>query len=96
MSSTASPPRVEEPPFRRGFDPARHGRRAECDGGRHVPGTKFAGRQFFEGTLTGDYRDFGPYPWRWFLMTSLTKKPAGYGHEAVWCDESSLTLLDDD
>lgn len=94
MSSTASPPTPEDPPFRSGVDAARRGRRAECDGGRPVPGTKYAGRQEFAGTLTGDYRDFGPYPWRWYLMVDLTKKPPGFEHEAIWCDEGSLTLLD--
>lgn len=94
MSSTDSPRSPEPEPFRSGFDTGRRGRRAECDGGRHVPGTKFAGRQEFAGTLTGHYRDFGPYPWRWYLMTELTKKPQGFGHDAVWCEEDSLTLIE--
>lgn len=98
MSSTDSPPSPEpdpgEAPFVSGFDPERRGRRAECDGGRHVPGTKYAGRQDFAGTLTGHYRDFGPYAWRWYLMTELTKKPQGFGYDAVWCEEGSLTLLE--
>ncbi len=84
----------EQAPFRSGFNAAYAGRRAECDGGAPVPGTHFAGRQDFAGTLTGDYRDFGDFPWRWYLMTSLTIKPANYPYEAVWCDEGNLFLLD--
>lgn len=97
MSSTASRQmtRAESgdgAPFRAGFDAARAGRRAECDGGAAVAGTRFAGRQFFAGTLTGDYRDFGDYPWRWYLMSELTRKPAGYGHALVWCAAESLVF----
>jgi hypothetical protein len=98
MSSIDSPaPEVaaEGTPFRSGFDPGMRDRRAECDGGRHFAGTKYAGRQEFTGTLTGDYRDFGPYPWRWYLMTRLTRRPSGYAFEAVWCDADSLVPLDD-
>lgn len=102
MSSTALPPTeaavadaaVVDPDFITGFDPAMRGRIAECDGGRHVAGTKFAGRQEFTGTLTGAYRDFGPWPWRWYLLSGLTRKPEGFMHEAVWCDTDSLTLTD--
>ena len=101
MSSTASPvPDSEhdvEPdlPFISGFAAEMQGRPAECDGGAPIVGTNYAGRQEFTGTLTGSYRDFGPYPWRWFLMAELTKKPPGYAYEAVWCDEGSLTMLDE-
>ena len=67
MCSTALVPMTEVEaqagePFRAGFDPARAGIRAECDGGAAIAGTRFAGRQFFAGTLTGDYRDYGIYP----------------------------------
>lgn len=89
MSSTASQP---DTGFRPGFDAAMSGRIADCDGGRHIAGTKFAGRQEFTGTLTGAYRDFGPYPWRWYLLAHLTRKPEGFAHDAVWCDAESLTL----
>lgn len=97
MSSTASQPDLPsnsatEGGFRPGFDAAMSGRIAECDGGRHIAGTKFAGRQEFTGTLTGAYRDFGPYPWRWYLLAQLTRKPEGFAHDAVWCDAESLTL----
>ena len=34
------------------FDASIAGRRAEADGGSHVPGTNFAARQAFAGTLT--------------------------------------------
>ncbi|MBK7170206.1 MAG: hypothetical protein IPH83_13595 [Gammaproteobacteria bacterium] len=97
MYSTALPPMTkdDEAPFRAGFDPARAGVRAECDGGAAITGTRFAGRQFFAGTLTGDYRDYGDYPWRWYLMTTLTQAPAGFPYEAVWCDAGSLAFEDE-
>ncbi len=81
--------------FRSGFNPHYAGKRAECDGGAHIAGTKYAGRQFFAGSLTGAYRDYGDYPWRWYLMTELTQMPTGYAQEAVWCDEGSLILEDE-
>jgi hypothetical protein len=99
MSSTASPAPEDdsrEPPFRSGFEPRLAGARAECDGGAPVVGTHLAGRQDFTGKLTGHYRDFGAYPWRWYLMAELEKKPAGYDLEAVWCDSGNLTILDQD
>ena len=97
MSSTASQPDFQpdspgDAGFSPGFDAAMSGRVAECDGGRAIAGTKFAGRQEFTGTLTGAYRDFGPYPWRWYLLAQLTRKPEGFAHDAVWCDAESLTL----
>ena len=99
MSSTVSPTpddKVDEPSFRSGFEPRLSGVRAECDGGAPVAGTHLAGRQYFAGRLTGNYRDFGPYPWRCYLMTELTKKPNGYSLDAVWCDAGNLTILDED
>jgi hypothetical protein len=95
MAENADDDSQQGPPFKSGFNPAYQGRRAECDGGGRQAGTKFAGRQDFAGTLTGDYRDFGDYPWRWYLLHQLTLKPQGYPHEAVWCDEGSLVLLDE-
>lgn len=101
MSSTASPvpdnaagaqPDLD---FVSGIAPEMQGRRAECDGGAPIVGTKFAGRQEFAGTLTGHYRDYGKYAWRWYLMAELTKKPEGYAHEAVWCDADSLFMVDE-
>lgn len=90
MSSNVSPAPDAAPPYRVGFDARLRGRRAECDGGQAIPGTHFAGRQEFAGTLTGEYREYGPYPWRWYLLTALTRKPPGFAHEAVWCDSGSL------
>ena len=90
-----SKPGNEGPPYVSGFNADHKGRRAECDGGAPIPGTKYAGRQEFAGTLTGDYRDFGNYPWRWYLLAELTLKPNNYPHDAVWCDEGDLFLLDD-
>lgn len=97
MSSTALPApddEAGEPPFRSGFEPRLRGARAECDGGAPVAGTHLAGRQDFAGRLTGNYRDFGPYPWRWYLLSALTHKPETYAHEAVWCEAESLAALD--
>ncbi len=80
--------------YKSGFNPDYRGKLAECDGGAQIPDTKYAGRQFFAGTLTGDYRDFGDYPWRWYLLTDLTDKPEHFGQNSVWCDEGSLVVLD--
>ena len=44
---------------RRGVDSAYAGKRAECDGGGPIPGTRMAGRQEFAGTLTGEYIEEG-------------------------------------
>lgn len=77
-----------------GFDAAAQGRLAECDGGAPIVGTNYAGRQEFAGRLTGHYRDYGKYAWRWYLLGELTKKPEGYGFETVWCDADSLYLVD--
>ena len=54
-------------PSVKGFDSEKSGRVAECDGGRMLPGTRFAGREEFTGTLTGDFVDHGEPPWRWYL-----------------------------
>ena len=86
----------DEMPVRRGFDEAMAGRAAECDGGGHIPGTHYAGRQEFEGILTGDYIDHGDPPWRWYFMNRLTRKPKNYGHDAVWCESGNLFLADDE
>ncbi|MBP1685946.1 MAG: hypothetical protein H6Q33_2089 [Deltaproteobacteria bacterium] len=86
---------TESLPVTRGFDPAMAGKRAECDGGGPIEGTRFAGRQEFAGTLTGEYVDHGDPPWRWFLMVDLTKKPQSYFWEAVWCESGFLFLVDE-
>jgi len=78
------------------FHPELAGRRAECDGGAAVPGTRFASRQDFAGTLTGECVESGDPPWRWFRMTDLTMKPEGFAAEAVWCLEGNLYLVDAD
>lgn len=83
-------------PERRGFDPKMAGKRAECDGGGWIPGTRYAGRQEFAGVLTGEYIDHGDPPWRWYLMVKLTKRPEGYPWDAVWCESGSLYLIDED
>ena len=43
---------------RRGVDSAYAGKRAECDGGGPIPGTRMAGRQEFAGTLRRREREF--------------------------------------
>ena len=82
-------------PTERGFDPELAGKRAECDGGAPVPGTHFAGRQDFAGTLTGEYIDHGDPPWRWLLMVELTRKPENYTQESVWCESQSVFLSEE-
>lgn len=97
MSLTALPAAMTEngtpPDYTEGFNPAYAGQRAECEGGAGIRDTKYAGRQFFSGTLTGYYREFGQYKWRWYLLTELKEKPDGFPHDAVWCEEESLTLI---
>ena len=97
MSSTASQGEapLSDSPFRNGFEAALTGLEAECDGGGPLEGTHLAGRQYFTGRLTGHYRDFGPYPWRWYLLDSLTRKPDGFAHDSVWCDGESLYPVSD-
>ncbi len=87
--------RSEPHSTRTGFDAAVAGRRAECDGGGPIAGTRFAGRQEFSGTLTGEYVDHGEPPWRWYLMVDLSLKPDGYNADRVWCESGSLFHLDD-
>jgi hypothetical protein len=82
-------------PNQQGFDPTMAGKRAECDGGGPLPGTQFAGRQEFTGTLTGDYIEHGDPPWRWYLMVDLVKKPANFCWDAVWC-ESGFLFVDEE
>jgi hypothetical protein len=77
----------------RGFDDRMAGKRAECDGGAAIVGTRYAVRQEFTGTLTGEYVDHGDPPWRWYLMTALSRKPDGYVDETVWCESQMLFLV---
>ena len=79
-----------------GFDAAKAGRRAECDGGRMIPGTKYAGREEFSGTLTGEYVDHGDPPWRWYRLCELTQKPENYEGDAVWCESGNLFVVEED
>lgn len=92
MSSTDS---AAEAPYTSGFNAALKGLAVDCDGGGPIAGTHLSGRQSFSGTLTGDYRDFGPYRWRWYLLSVLTRKPDNYPHEAVWCEAESLSARGD-
>ena len=82
-------------PIRPGFDAALAGKRAECDGGAPVAGSRLAGREEFAGVLTGEYVDHGDPPWRWYLMGDLSSKPEGYPWDTVWCESGSLFILDD-
>lgn len=87
--------RNEPMPARPGIDPALAGKRAECDGGAPLAGTRVASRQEFVGILTGEYVDHGDPPWRWYLIVNLSRKPEGYPWDAVWCESGSLFLLND-
>ena len=82
-------------PARQGFDPTMAGKRAECDGGGPIGDGRYASRQDFTGTLTGDYVDHGDPPWRWYCMVDLTHKPANYAWDTVWCELGNLFLLDE-
>ena len=82
----------ESSAVRPGFDRSMAGKQAECEGGGAVAGTKFAGRQEFSGSLTGEYVDHGDPPWRWYLMRNLSRVPEGYTEDTVWCESGSLFL----
>ena len=69
------------------FDTLLAGKRAEADGGSHVPGTNFAARQSFTGTLTGRRMSQGDPPWQFLELGALTEKPEGFEPECVWCNE---------
>ena len=71
------------------------GKRVECDGGGPIEGIRFAARQDFTGTLTGEYVDHGEPPWRWYLMVDLLKKPENYVWDSVWCESGNLFLIED-
>ncbi len=79
---------------RHGIESSLAGRHAECDGGGAIPGTRYAGREEFTGQLTGEFVDHGEPPWRWYLLTDLSRKPAGYPSDSVWCESESLFLID--
>ncbi|MCP5056394.1 MAG: hypothetical protein GY937_06660 [bacterium] len=81
-------------PTSHGVEPSLAGARAECDGGGMIPGTRYAGREEFAGSLTGEYVDHGDPPWRWYLLTDLSHKPPDYPADAVWCESESLFLID--
>ena len=86
----------DEPlPVSKGFDEKMAGKRAECDGGSAIEGTRYAGRQEFAGRLTGEYVDHGDPPWRWYFMVDLTEKPPNYVQDAVWCESGSIYLIDE-
>ena len=87
---------TQENTARPGFDASVAGKRAECDGGHAIEGTHFAGRQEFTGTLTGQYVDHGDPPWRWYLLSDLTRKPESYPEDAVWCESGNLFILDEE
>ncbi|MAG34106.1 MAG: hypothetical protein CL908_24770 [Deltaproteobacteria bacterium] len=87
---------IEVTAEKRGFDSACAGKRAECDGGGPIPGTRMAGRQDFAGTLTGEYREMGDPPWRWYRMVDLVEKPAEFDAEAVWCLQGNLYVEGED
>jgi hypothetical protein len=73
-----------------------HGRQARrVRWRRPIAGTRYAARQDFAGTLTGDYVDHGDPPWRWYLMTNLTAKPEAYTEDSVWCEAGMLFVADD-
>lgn len=79
----------------RGFDSEMAGRRAECDGGSALEGTRFAAREEYAGTLTGDFVEEGDPAWRWYVLGDLTRAPNGYPHDTVWCEAGNLFVVDD-
>ncbi len=91
MTETTKPASAAVP----GFDASVAGKRAECDGGGPIQGTRYAGREEFAGTLTGDFVDHGDPPWRWYLLGDLVKKPESYTDAVVWCESGSVFLVDE-
>ena len=89
MSSdaTSDPGAAPSGGIRVSFDESLAGRRAEADGGAHVPGTQFGSRETFEGTLTGRRLVQGDPPWRWLELGDLTEKPEDFADSTVWCEE---------
>lgn len=85
-------PERPEPVY--GLDPALAGRRAECDGGHAVAGTRYAVREEYAGTLTGEFVEEGDPPWRWYLLGDLTRTPDGYEHDTVWCEAGNLFVVE--
>lgn len=77
-----------------GFDEAMAGKRAECEGGMAQVGGEVGSREEFAGTLTGEYFDQGSPPWRWYLLARLTRKPADYEEDSVWCESGFLYVLE--
>ena len=77
------------------FDASVAGKRAEADGGSHVPGTNFAARQSFAGTLTGRRMEQGDPPWSFLELSDLTEKPEGFAHPSVWCHEGDVYIEQD-
>ena len=74
------------------FDESIAGKHAEADGGSHVPGTNFAARQSFAGTLTGRRMAQGDPPWQFLERGDFTEKPEGFKHQLVWCHEGDVYL----
>ena len=79
-----------------GFDAARAGKHAECDGGGAIAGTRYGAREDFAGILTGEYVDHGDPPWRWYLLKNLDRRPDGYPGDAVWCLAETLFVDGED
>ena len=77
------------------MDPERAGRRAECDGGGLVMGSRYAARQEFTGTLTGEYYDEGD-PSVALVQNDRPdpQAPTHFPFESVWCEAESLFLID--
>lgn len=75
-------------------DPSIAGLRVEADGGNAEIGSRFASREVFRGTLTGQRMDVGDPPWRWLEIGDLTEKPDEFEDETVWCEESFIYYLD--
>ena len=78
---------------RPGFAANVAGKRAESHGGHAIAGTRYAGRQEFAGTLSGEYVDHGDPVWRWYLLVELTQKPDGYQQDSVWCESGNLFIV---
>ena len=76
------------------FDPSLAGRPVEADGGSEAAGQKHAGREEYEGTLTGRRLSQGDPPWVFLEVGDLTQKPPEMDQDTVWCDAEYIYFRD--
>ncbi len=76
------------------FEPSLKGKLVEADGGSEAVGQKHAGREKYEGSLTGRKLSQGNPPWVFLELGGLTDKPPEMETDTVWCDEAYVYFKD--